>query len=167
MLRNMRSAGIDLDSSVGAGLLQFQADRPSRYGLETHLVLMHRAVEQFRPDVVVVDPMTNLLTVGTQVDVRAMLIRMIDFLKARNITALFTGLAPGGGALDSTETAISSLMDTWVLMTTEEADRRRHRWLSVLKSRGMPHSDEVREFRFSDRGVDLLPVRSPERGAES
>jgi circadian clock protein KaiC len=159
MLRNMRAAGVDLASCVDEGRLQFHADRPSRHGLETHLVLMHKAVEQFRPDVVIVDPMTNLLTVGTQIDVRAMLTRMIDFLKTRTITALFTSLTPAGTPLDSTETVISSLMDTWVLMTTEEVDRRRHRWVSVLKSRGMPHSDEVREFRFSSHGIDLLPVR--------
>ena len=120
---------------------------------------MHRAVDQLRPDVVIIDPMTNLLTVGTQVDVRAMLTRMIDFLKTRGITALFTSLTPGGTPLDSTETVISSLMDTWVMMTSEEVDCRRRRWISVLKSRGMPHSDEVREFRFSDHGIALLPAQ--------
>jgi len=163
MLRNMRAAGIDLGGAVGDGKLQFHADRPSRHGLETHLVLMHRAVEQFRPDVVIVDPMTNLLSVGTQVDVRAMLTRMIDFLKTRGITALFTSLTPAGAPLDSTETAISSLMDTWVMMTSEEVDRRRRRWISVLKSRGMPHSDEVREFRFSEHGINLLPTLLADR----
>jgi len=162
MLRNMGAAGIDLSRWVGGGGLQFHADRPSRHGLETHLVFMHRAVDQLRPDVVIIDPMTNLLTIGTQVDVRAMLTRMIDFLKTRGITALFTSLTPGGTPLDSTETVISSLMDTWVMMTTEEVDRRRRRWISVLKSRGMPHSDEVREFRFSDHGIALLPERRPD-----
>jgi circadian clock protein KaiC len=121
---------------------------------------MHRAVEDLRPDVVIVDPMTNLLVAGTQVDVRAMLTRMIDFLKTRQITAIFTSLTPGGAPLDSTETVISSLMDTWVLLTSEETERRRRRWLSVLKSRGMPHSDEMREFRFTDHGIDILPTRS-------
>jgi circadian clock protein KaiC len=163
MLRNMAAAGIHLAGRVGDGRLQFHADRPSRHGLETHLVLMHRAVEQFRPDVVIVDPMTNLLTVGTQVDVRAMLTRMIDFLKTRGITGLFTSLTPGGTPLDSTETVISSLMDTWVMMTSEEVDRRRRRWISVLKSRGMPHSDEVREFRFSEHGISLLPTLLADR----
>ena len=92
MVRNMRSAGIDLQPWIDTGQLQFHADRPSRFGLEMHLMLLHRAVIEFRPDVVVIDPMTNLLAVGTQVDVRAMLTRMIDFLKMRNITALFTSL---------------------------------------------------------------------------
>lgn len=164
MLRNMRAAGLDLGSWVDEGSLQFHADRPSRFGLETHLVLMHRAVEQFQPDVVIVDPMTNLLAVGTQVDVRAMLTRMIDFLKTKNITALFTSLTPGGTALESTETMISSLMDTWVLLTAEAVDRQRRRWLSVLKSRGMPHSDEVREFRFSNRGIDVFPAERDASG---
>jgi len=157
MLRNMRSAGFDLDAWVSAGLLSFRADRPTRFGLETHLVLLHRAVEQFKPDVVVIDPMTNLLSVGTETDVRAMLTRTIDFLKGRDITALFTSLTPGGVSQESTETMISSLMDAWVLMTAEEVARRRQRWFYVLKARGIGHSDEVREFRLTARGIDFRP----------
>jgi circadian clock protein KaiC len=160
MIRNMRSAGIELQPWVEEGRLQFQADRPSRFGLETHLLIMHRTVEQFQPDVIVIDPMTNLMTVGTQVDVRAMLTRMIDFLKMQEITALFTSLTPAVSPLESTETLISSLMDSWVLLTAEEVDRRRHRWLYVLKSRGMPHSNEMREFRITERGIDILPSRA-------
>ena len=160
MLRNMRSCGIDLAPHVAAGLLQFHADRPSRYGLETHLVMMHRAVEQLRPQVVVIDPMTNLLAVGTQIDVRAMLTRMIDFLKMQNITALFTSLTSSGGDLETTETMISSLMDTWVLASLEEINRRRKRWIYVLKARGTAHSNEMREFRITDRGIDILPAQT-------
>jgi circadian clock protein KaiC len=159
----MRSAGIDLQPWVDRGQLQFQADRPSRYGLETHLAHLHRSVQQLLPDVVVVDPMTNLLAVGTQIDVRAMLTRVIDFLKARNTTALFTSLTSGGAELESTETMISSLMDTWILMSAEKVDRRRHRSLLVLKSRGMAHSDEVREFRFSDHGIEILATPVADR----
>ena len=158
MMRNMRSAGIELEPWVAAGRLRFHADRPSSYGLETHLVQMHRLVESFAPDVVVIDPMTNLLSVGTQLDVRAMLTRLIDYLKMRQITGLFTSLTPGGADLDSTETLISSLMDTWLVATTEEVDHRRRRWLKVLKSRGMAHSDETREFRLTDRGITILPA---------
>jgi circadian clock protein KaiC len=164
MIRNMRSAGVDLTPWVDSRQLQFQADRPSRYGLETHLVQLHRTVEQFQPDVVVVDPMTNLLAVGTQIDVRAMLTRVIDFLKARNTTALFTSLTSAGVDPEGTETMISSLMDTWVLMSAEEVDRRRRRSLFVLKSRGMAHSDEVRAFRFTEHGLDIhaMPVADRE-----
>jgi circadian clock protein KaiC len=163
MIRNMRSAGIDLARWVEGGRLQLHADRPSRHGLETHLALMHRAVERFRPDIVVIDPMTNLLTIGTQHEVRAMLTRMIDFLKTENITALFTSLTTGGTELETTEAMISSLMDTWILSIAERVERRRRRWLYVLKSRGMAHSDEVREFRFSNEGIDLQP--SPAAGS--
>ncbi len=158
MIRNMRSAGIDLGPWVETGLLTFQADRPSRFGLETHLALLHRAVERVQPDIVVVDPMTNLLVVGTQIDVRAMLTRMIDFLKFRNTTALFTSLTSAGADLEATETMISSLMDTWLLMSAQQVERRRQRSLYVLKSRGMPHSDDVREFRFTGRGISILPT---------
>jgi circadian clock protein KaiC len=162
MLRNMRAAGIDLARWVDQGLLHFYAERPSRHGLETHLVMMHRAVERLQPSVVVVDPMTNLLTVGTQVDVRAMLTRLIDFLKGRGITAMFTSLTSAGGELQTTETMISSLMDTWVLTALEESHRRRHRWLYVLKSRGTAHSPDMREFKITDHGVQILTAPSRE-----
>jgi circadian clock protein KaiC len=123
---------------------------------------MHRTVEQLRPEVVVIDPMTNLLMVGTQIDVRAMLTRMIDFLKMRGITALFTSLTPAGTELQTTEAMISSLMDTWILATTDTIDRQRQRWLYVLKSRGMAHSDEMRSFRFTDHGIELAAARGAE-----
>jgi circadian clock protein KaiC len=164
MVRNMRAAGIDLQPWVDSHLLQFHADRPSRFGLETHLVAVHRAVEKFRPDVVIVDPMTNLLMVGTQTDVRAMLTRIIDFLKMLNVTAVFTALTPGGAQTTTTETMISSLMDTWILITTEQVDRMRRRWLHVLKSRGMAHSDETREFRITSDGIDILAPQAPGGG---
>jgi circadian clock protein KaiC len=118
---------------------------------------MYRAAEEWQPDVVVVDPMTNLLSVGTQTDVRTMLTRMIDFLKLRGITAMFISLTPGGHDPHTSEALISSLMDTWILMRADVTDGRRRRWIDVLKSRGMPHSDVVREFLFTDHGIDLLP----------
>ena len=155
---------MDLQPWVDSGQLQFHADRPSRFGLETHLLTMHRAVERFRPDVVVVDPMTNLLMVGTPTDVRAMLTRMIDFLKTRGTTAMFTSLMSSDVEMATTETMISSLMDTWILLTSEEAQRRRHRWLYVLKSRGMAHSDETREFRITDQGIVILAAAGQRRG---
>lgn len=164
MTRNMGAAGIALAPWVDRGLLQFRADRPSRYGLERHLMTVHRAVEQFHPDVVVIDPVTNLLMVGTQHDVRAMLTRIIDFLKTHGITALFTSLTPGGDEMATTQTMISSLMDTWILTTTEQVDRRRHRWIHVLKSRGMAHSDETREFRITGTGIEILSSAHVTRG---
>jgi circadian clock protein KaiC len=153
----MRSVGIHLDEWVARGLLQFHADRPSRFGLETHLALMHRAVEEFRPSVVVVDPVTNLLAVGTDIDVRSMLTRVIDFLKVRHVTALFTSLSGTSPDVEASGTMISSLMDSWILTTAETLNYRRHRRLTVLKSRGMGHSDAIREFQFTDRGLEVLP----------
>jgi circadian clock protein KaiC len=160
MVRNMLAAGIDLQPSIAAGRLQFLADRPTRYGLEAHLVALHRAVDLFRPDVVVVDPITNLLAVGTQTDVRAMLTRMIDFLKMRQITALFTSLTPADGPAETSETLISSLMDTWILTELAEVDRARGRSIFVLKSRGMAHSNEVRDFHITGRGIEIRPAHA-------
>jgi circadian clock protein KaiC len=160
MIRNMQSSGTDLAPWVEQGLLRFHADRPSRHGLETHLTVMHRLVEQFQPDVVVVDPITNLLSVGTGTDVRSMLTRLIDYFKLRETTVLFTSLTGGGAELETTQAEVSSLMDTWILATSEEIGRHRHRSIYVLKSRGMAHSDEVREFRFTDHGIVIAPERA-------
>jgi len=151
----MRSIGIDLEPWVAAGLLQFHADRPSRYGLETHLVTMHEVVADFKPTVTVIDPVTNLMTVGTYTDVQAMLTRMIDHLKTANITAMLTSLMPGQGDIERTETTISSLMDTWIVLANDQIGERHRRGLYVLKSRGMAHSNELCEFSMTNRGLNL------------
>ena len=170
LIRNMRSIGIDLEQWVTAGLLQFHADRPSRYGLETHLATMHQVVADFKPTVVVMDPVTNLMTVGTYADVQAMLTRMIDHLKTENITAMVTSLIPGQTDIERTETTISSLMDTWIVLENEEILGQHRRGLYVLKSRGMPHSNELCEFELTDDGLSMLdgpglPIEGRERHA--
>ena len=156
LIRNMRSIGVDLEPWIAAGLLQFHADRPSRYGLETHLVTMHQVVADFNPTITVIDPITNLMTVGTYMDVQAMLTRMIDHLKTLNITAMLTSLAPGQTDIERTETMISSLMDTWIVLANDEVAGHHRRGLHVLKSRGMSHSNERREFVLTDSGFTLL-----------
>jgi circadian clock protein KaiC len=163
LMRNMRAAGIDIQRWHDKGLLKFHADRPNRYGLETHLLEMHHAVEMADPDVVVIDPITNLMAVGTQPDVRAMLTRVIDFLKTRGITAVFTSLTTSSQQLETTEAMVSSLMDTWILVAINEEQRQRNRWIYVLKSRGMPHSNEVRAFDIGDRGIRILAHLKPAR----
>jgi len=167
LMRNMQSIGIDLKQWVDRGLLQFQADRPSRFGLETHLASMQRAVARFKPSVTVVDPVTNLLTVGTRSDVRSMLTRVIDYLKRESITGLFTSLTLGSRELEETDAGISSLMDTWIVLTIAEQSKRRRRWLSVLKSRGMAHSDSVREYMLTDRGLQVLDGEPEARNSGS
>ena len=164
LLRNMRSIGINLQQWVDRGLLQFHADRPSRFGLERHLASMQRAVSKFKPLVTVTDPVTNLLTVGSQSDVRSMLTRVIDYLKSEGITGVFTSLTPGSKELEETDAGISSLMDTWIVLTINEENRRRRRWLSVLKSRGMAHSNSVSEYLLTDHGLQLLD-EAPSSGA--
>ncbi len=160
VIRNMRAIGIDLQPWVEKGLLQFQADRPSRAGLESHLAAMYQQVHDLRPSATVVDAITNLLTVGTPNDVRAMLTRVIDFLKVNQVTGLFTSLTPGKTELQETDVGVSSLMDTWIVMTIDEVNRERHRELRVLKSRGMAHSNRVYEFEITDHGLQVLPVET-------
>jgi circadian clock protein KaiC len=161
LMRNMRSIGIDLRQWVDRGLLHFHADRPSRFGLETHLAGMQRAVSSFKPSITVTDPVTNLLTVGTQSDVRSMLTRIIDYLKQEAITGVFTSLTPGKTELEETDAGISSLMDTWIVLTINEENHKRRRWLCVLKSRGMAHSNSIREYVLTDQGLQVLDSEPP------
>jgi circadian clock protein KaiC len=156
LMRNMRSVGINLQQWVDRGTLQIHADRPSRFGLETHLNSMQRMVRQFKPTVTVTDPITNLLTVGTQGDVRSMLTRVIDYLKMETVTGIFTSLASVRRELEATDAEISSLMDTWIVLNITEEDRKRRRWISVLKSRGMSHSNSVHEYLLNNTGLQIL-----------
>ncbi|MBI3946434.1 MAG: circadian clock protein KaiC [Armatimonadetes bacterium] len=156
--RNMESIGIHLRPWVEKGLLRFHAARPTLYGLETHLATLHKRVAELQPRLVVVDPVTNFITAGSESEVRAMLTRLIDFLKTEGITGVFTSLTGGGGAIEATEVGVSSLMDTWLLLRMVESSGERNRVLYVLKSRGMEHSHQMREFRLSERGVELTDV---------
>jgi circadian clock protein KaiC len=158
IMRNMRSIGLDLERYVRRGLLRFQAVRPNHYGLEMHLAVMLRSVEGFQPQVVVVDPITNLLNSGAESEVRSTLTRLIDFLKANAITALFTSLTSDGAHLEHTEVGVSSLVDAWLVLRDIEISGERNRGLYLLKSRGMAHSNQLREFRLTDRGIELVEV---------
>jgi circadian clock protein KaiC len=155
IVRNMASIGIDLDPWTRKGLLRFHAVRSTLYGLEQHLVALHKLVEEFRPAVVVMDPVTNLITIGDTPEVTAMLTRVIDYLKMKGVTALFTSLTGGGGGEERTDVGISSLMDTWVLLRNVEENNDRKRMLNILKSRGMAHSSQVRYFRLTDSGIEV------------
>ena len=158
IVRNMRSIGIDLEPWVTQGRLQFQAARPTYGGIEQHLLVTHDCVSSFKPSVVVVDPITNLLMVSTLNEVRSMLTRMVDFLKTQEITAIFTSLTAGGGTLEANEADVSSLMDSWLLLKTIEVGGELNRALYVLKSRGMAHSNQIREFLLTNDGLRLLDV---------
>lgn len=158
IVRNMRSIGIDLGASMKKGLLRIQAARPTLYGLEMHLSTMIKAVQTFKPSVVVVDPLNSFISGGNSNDIKMMLMRLVDFLKTVRITGLFTSLTMGDNAIESTNVAISSLIDTWVLLRDIEASGERNRALYLLKSRGMAHSNQVREFLLTDGGAQLRDV---------
>lgn len=159
MIRNMRSIGIDLAQWAQRGVLHLQAERPSRFGLEAHLAAMYRAIDDLRPEAVVVDSLTDLLALGGEAEVRAMLVRLIDYLKTRGVTVLFSSLSPGTIDLQATDGAVSSLMDAWVLLSLDKTENDRRRTISVLKARGMAHSSRVYEFILTERG---FRVAAPE-----
>ncbi|MGV3590480.1 MAG: circadian clock protein KaiC [Gammaproteobacteria bacterium] len=158
IVRNMRSIGIDLEKWEEKGLLQFQALRATNYGLEMHLASMHKTIRAFAPQVVVADPVGSLLHTGTRKDATAMLTRLIDFLKLQNITAFLTDLTNAGENFESTDVDISSLVDTWLLLRDFEAGGERNRAMYILKSRGMAHSNQLREFLLTGQGIELLDV---------
>jgi circadian clock protein KaiC len=158
LVRNMRSIGIDLAPWIKQDLLHFHAARPTLSGLEMHLTTMHKWINEVNPSAVVIDPISNFLTSGTTTEVKAMLIRLIDFLKGKQITTMFTNLTSAGGPLEQTDIGVSSLMDTWLLLRDLELGGERNRSLYILKSRGMSHSNQLREFLLTNQGVDLLDV---------
>src|SRR4051812_14422290 len=158
LIRNMRSIGLNLEQWTTKKLLQFHSSRASFYGLEMHLAVIHKIVQEFQPEVVVLDPVGSLIHAGNRRDAQSMMIRLIDFLKQRKITAFLTNLTSGGQALERTDVEISSIVDTWLLMRDIELDGERNRALYVLKSRGMAHSNQLREFFLTPQGVDLLDV---------
>jgi circadian clock protein KaiC len=157
IVRNMRSIGIDLAPWREKGLLRLHSSRPTLHGLETHLATLHRQVEESRPQIVVVDPITNFSSVGNDLEVAAVITRMLDFLKSTGITGLFTALTSQELAPDQSGVGVSSWMDTWILLRTLESGATRRRGLSVIKSRGMAHSDSIHELRFTSHGIRLGP----------
>jgi circadian clock protein KaiC len=158
IIRNMRSIGLDLQGWVDEGKLRFAAHRPSLFGLETHLATMHRDIDELRPTAVVIDPLSSLLHAGDRHDAQAMILRLVDFLKAREITTIFTSLTHGNVENAMTDMQVSSLMDAWLLLYNRESNGEHNRQLYLIKSRGMAHSNQVREFVMTDRGILLREV---------
>ena len=156
--RNMKSIGIDLEQWSEKGLLFHESWRPTQSGIEMHLLRIHKLVEKVRPQCVIVDPITNLINGSSDKEVYSMLLRLIDFLKGAGITAVFVSLTGGGENLEKTTVGISSLTDTWVLLRDVELNGERNRCLYVLKSRGMAHSNQLREFTMTEHGIKLIPA---------
>ena len=164
IIRNMRSIGLDLERWVEKGLLHFHATRSTTYGLEMHLLTFQKLVQDVNPKAVVFDPIGALIDAGSRRDATIMVTRLIDFLKAHGITALMTNLTSAGDALEKTTVDISSLVDTWLLLRDIEFGGERNRAMYVLKSRGMAHSNQIREFLITSDGIDLVDVYSGPEG---
>ena len=158
LIRNMKSIGLDLQQSVNKGLLTIHSSRATFYGLEMHLALIHKLVQERRPHVVVLDPVGALIQAGTRRDAHVMIVRLIDFLKVRKVTSVLTNLNSAGEALERTDVDISSIVDSWLLLRDVELGGERNRAMYILKSRGMRHSNQLREFVITKKGIDLLDV---------
>jgi circadian clock protein KaiC len=158
IIRNMGSIGIDLTQWVRKGLLKFHSARPSLYGLEMHLVTFHKVINEFDPQIFIVDPISNLTAAGTTSEVKSILTRLIDYLKMKKITTFLTDLTHFWGSLEHTSEEISSLIDTWLLLRDIELNGERNRGLYILKSRGMAHSNQIQEFLLTNQGIDLIDI---------
>jgi circadian clock protein KaiC len=158
IIRNLRSIGLDLEPWVTKGFLQFHAIRSTLYGLEMHLAAFHKLVKDFKPDMVVLDPIGSLVQAGSRIEATAMLTRLVDFLKVQGITAFLTSLTPGEGNLETTDVDMSSLVDTWLLLRDIELGGERNRAMYILKSRGMAHSNQIREFLLTEKGIELQDI---------
>lgn len=157
-MRNMRSIGIDLEPWAKKKMLHFHATRPTLHGLEHHLTTSIKLINKVKPQIVVLDPIDAFVIGGNETEVKIMLLRLVDFLKMNNITAFFASLTTGGKNQELTDMSISSLIDTWLLLRDIEIGGERNRGLYILKSRGMAHSNQIREFILTDHGIDLLDV---------
>lgn len=166
LVRNMKSIGINLDKHIKEGLLQIHSSRPSLNGLELHLLTLRKLIKEFSPTTIVIDPISNLISVGSEHEVRSMLVRLIDMLKANNITALFTSLNKQTDNFrpDLAEESVSSLVDTWITVRDMEGIGERNRGIFIVKARGMGHSNQVREFIITNKGIELLDVELGPQG---
>jgi circadian clock protein KaiC len=160
IIRNMRSIGITLQRWVVKGLLRIDGVRPTQYSLETHLAQAQKDIDEFKPDLVVVDPIDNLLMMGTKREVTALLMRLVDLIKMRGITALFTSVMGVTDATEMSRLELSSLMDTWMILRMVERNGEQISLLTILKARGIARSNQIREFIITRRGIELIPAHS-------
>jgi circadian clock protein KaiC len=158
LLRNMRSIGLELHSYRESGLLKIVPSRPSLFGLERHLVSIHKHTDEFEPSVLVIDPVTSLLISGGVLDVHMMLLRLLDLLKEKHITILLLALSRSAEDIGDSEVGISSLIDTWIQLQSVQNSGERNRTMQILKSRGMNHSNRIRELMITPQGIDLVDV---------
>ncbi len=155
VLRNMRAVGIDLKPHIKNGLLEFHVARPSEYGLEMHLVTMYDLIQEFKPSVVVLDPLTDFAAIGNPAEIKSAVTRIVDFLKSKQITGVFVSVTAGTESPDDSVVGVSSLIDAWISLRNIELNGERHRGLFVLKSRGMAHSSQICAFLISNEGIKI------------
>ena len=164
LFRNMESIGINLSKWEKKGILKVIAKRPSFYGIEMHLLQMFKTIETFSPSCIVVDPISNMVSAGKFNEIRAMMMRLIDILKSRNITSVFTSLNTANTGTEDSDGGVSSLIDTWISVRQVATNNEQNRALCILKSRGMPHSTKIREFTMTTDGIKLIPIHSSSAG---
>jgi len=168
VIRNMRSIGFHLDPLVKSGILTFYYSRPTLQNLELHFLAIKKIINDIKPAVIILDPITNLMTEGPNSDIRSMLTRFVDYLKTQKITVMFTAaITVGSIERNPSDEGISSMVDTWIMVQDIEVDAERTRSLCVMKSRGMFHSSEVRRFKISSKGIRLLPIVMQDNGTSS
>ena len=158
IIRNMRSIGIENEQWVNKGLLKFYSNRPTFYGLESYLTMMHKVIHEYKPKIVIVDPISSFIVGTNDYEAKSMIMRLVDFLKMNYITGFYTSLTGANSEIEHTQINMSSLIDTWMILRDLEIGGERNRGLHILKSRGMAHSNQIREFKLTNHGAELLDV---------
>jgi circadian clock protein KaiC len=168
VIRNMKSIGFHLEPLIKKGILTFYYSRPTLQNLELHFLAIKKLIFEINPKVVILDPITNLMTEGPNSDIRSMLTRFVDFLKTQHITVMFTAaITVGSIERNPSDEGISSMVDTWMMVQDIEVDAERTRSLCVMKSRGMAHSNEVKKFKISSNGITLMSIPISKKGSST
>lgn len=163
IIRNMKSAGLNLNPMIKSDLLHFYYARPTLQNLELHFIAIRKMIKEIKPSAIILDPITNLMTEGPNSDTRSMLITFIDFLKSEQITVMFTAaITVGSIERNPSDEGISSMVDTWMLVQDIEKEANRTQTFCIMKSRGMAHSNEVKKFIISSNGIELQPILKEE-----
>jgi circadian clock protein KaiC len=157
IVRNLRSVGIRLAPHLKSGLLKMYSTRTRGPNVEDQFGDLRARVRAHHPRCVVIDPLSALTTSAHLASADAPL-KFLDFLKGEGITVVNTSLMDGLNASEATATALSTIADTWIHVSYVLQDGERNRALTIVKSRGTGHSNQVRELTLSDEGVTLTDV---------
>jgi circadian clock protein KaiC len=159
VVRNLRSVGIDLAPYIASGLLHMQSIRSSLCGAEEHIGTLRNLLDAYQPRCFVIDPLSAIINSDADASRRRMPEQLLGLTKASGITIVCSSLLSGNDALsEGSSIQVSTVADTWIHISYAVMAGERNRALTIVKSRGTEHSNQVRELMLSSDGVTLADV---------